>query len=118
MTPLEIFIPGNPVGKGRPRFGKGNVYTPSPTKAKEREVATLAKIAMIGRKPFTGAVKVQVKAWMPGSRTARPDCDNVWKLYTDALNGIVYGDDSQIVEMQMTKFSGGTPQVVVTVEAA
>src|SRR5690242_11743079 len=85
MTAVEIFIPGKPTGKGRPRFGKGQVFTPERTRKKEREIAQLAQIAMIGRQPFLGAVKMTVRAWVPGSRTARPDADNVGKLILDAL---------------------------------
>lgn len=32
-----------------------------------------------------------------------PDVDNVSKLVMDSLNGVVYGDDSVVVEMQATK---------------
>jgi Holliday junction resolvase RusA-like endonuclease len=33
----------------------------------------------------------------------RIDIDNVYKSITDAMNGIVYVDDSQIVEARITK---------------
>lgn len=115
---VEIIIPGRPVAKGRPRFGNGRAYTPDSTRAKEREIAQLAKIAMIGKKPFLGPVAVAVKAWVKGQRTGRPDLDNICKSYCDALNGIVYSDDSQIVDLHIQKFTGSDPQVIVTVEAA
>jgi Holliday junction resolvase RusA-like endonuclease len=118
LKPLEIFIPGRPSGKGRPRFGKGVAYTPERTRQKEREIAQLAKISMMGQAPFTGAVKVTVKAWMKGQRTARPDADNIGKLALDALNGIVFTDDRQVVELIVQKISGLDPQTMVRVEEA
>ena len=35
--------------------------------------------------------------------TKRPDGDNVLKLVADALNGVAYEDDSQIVYMTIKK---------------
>lgn len=35
--------------------------------------------------------------------TSRPDIDNLYKAVTDALNGIVYRDDSQITRAIMRK---------------
>ena len=36
-------------------------------------------------------------------KLTRPDADNLVKLVADALNGIAYGDDSQIVEAHVYK---------------
>lgn len=38
--------------------------------------------------------------------TTRPDLDNLWKGVADALNGIVYKDDSQIVAVTCRKMYG------------
>jgi Holliday junction resolvase RusA-like endonuclease len=35
--------------------------------------------------------------------TSRPDIDNLYKSVTDAMNGIVYCDDSQITRALMRK---------------
>ena len=38
--------------------------------------------------------------------TKKPDCDNVAKSILDALNGIVYHDDSQVVSLVVEKVYG------------
>ena len=35
--------------------------------------------------------------------TKKPDCDNIAKIVLDALNGIAYHDDSQVVELVVQK---------------
>jgi Holliday junction resolvase RusA-like endonuclease len=50
--------------------------------------------------------------------TGKPDLDNIAKLYCDALNGIVWKDDSQIVAMQLTKRYGHEPKTIITVRQA
>lgn len=75
-------------------------------------VAHYASQAMTGLKPLEGplAILVQVYVQPPASWskkrqnaaqwvTGKPDCDNALKLLCDALNGVVYRDDSQISEV-------------------
>jgi Holliday junction resolvase RusA-like endonuclease len=45
----------------------------------------------------------------------RPDWDNLSKAVCDALNGICYRDDSQLVQVRVTKFYGDEPKTVITV---
>jgi Holliday junction resolvase RusA-like endonuclease len=130
---LVIELPGEPRGKGRPRFAKGHVYTPATTASYERALAWAAKIAMGGRKPFTGPLKVSVTAFMgiPPSwkmtrhldalagvirPTGKPDADNVLKIATDSCNKILYLDDSQIVTATVSKLYAATPALRVEVE--
>ena len=37
--------------------------------------------------------------------TGTPDLDNLIKAVSDALNGVAYEDDSQVVEMQAVKLA-------------
>lgn len=57
-----------------------------------------------GRSPVMGAVKVTV-AYYHESGTARIDGDNMVKPIQDALNGVVYNDDRQIVRVVVEKHS-------------
>jgi Holliday junction resolvase RusA-like endonuclease len=43
--------------------------------------------------------------------TKKPDIDNIAKSITDAMNGIAYKDDSQIVSMHLTKVYSQTAGV-------
>lgn len=134
MATIHIRIPGPPVAKGRPRFGKGNAYTPKKTAEYERTGGWLVKQAMQGRKPFEGPVCVQATYWMPVPRswskkrreralaglekhTSKPDLDNLQKLTLDMLNKIAFADDAQVVEMEVAKKYGREPHAAITIEA-
>jgi len=45
--------------------------------------------------------------------TSKPDSSNYYKLIEDALNGILYADDSQIVEQQSSKSYHETDMVLI-----
>lgn len=88
---------GDPIAKGRPRAGKKGVfYTPPRTKAAEKVIKDMAVIGMDTDAPLVGPVGIEVDFYCATKR--RTDGDNLLKLVTDALNKVVYEDDSQIVE--------------------
>lgn len=131
---LKFTVHGNPVPKARPRVTRtGHAYTPKPTADYERLVAMLAKEAMKGLCPTGKAIVLIVKAYfgIPKSWTKakkqqalygqlhpmkRPDLDNCIKAIQDAMNGIVYKDDSQIVEISASKRYSAVPRVDVVIE--
>nr|DAQ86101.1 MAG TPA: Endodeoxyribonuclease RusA [Caudoviricetes sp.] len=45
-----------------------------------------------------------------------PDADNIAKAVLDGLNGVVYADDKQIVELKVIKAYAEVPRVEVTIE--
>lgn len=47
----------------------------------------------------------------------RCDLDNVIKAVSDACNGVVFYDDSQVAALDGTKYWSDTPRAVVTVES-
>jgi Holliday junction resolvase RusA-like endonuclease len=49
--------------------------------------------------------------------TTRPDLDNMSKKLLDALEGIVYRDDAQLVMLTKVKRFGDTPGVAIRIEA-
>lgn len=135
---ISFFVPGVPVGKGRPRIttrgGKPRAYTPAKTVNYESEVATVAHSAMDGSDPFAGPVALTITATFPIPpswkkakqeearagrlwHTSKPDGDNCLKALGDALNGIVWNDDSQVSRCAFAKVYGDRPGVHVFVEA-
>jgi Holliday junction resolvase RusA-like endonuclease len=130
---LTIRVPGTPQGKGRPRFTKtGRVYTPAKTKAYENAIGWAARAVHKGD-PISGPVIVRVIANMPVpaswpkakrasalvgdvSHTGKPDIDNLMKAALDALNGIVWRDDSQITFADVTKRYSSEPELVILVK--
>lgn len=102
---LSISVPGEPISKGRPRVvrsargsGRPITYTPQATAAQEQLVALYARQGMAGRdRDEASAFGVSLTFHL---RTrVRRDIDNLSKLILDALNGIVWGDDSQVEEL-------------------
>lgn len=119
---LQIVVEGDPKAKGRPRFGKGRAYTPKATRDAERDVGWIARQAMRGRELFEGALAVRIYAWIKPPKKQKHehpitgfDCDNAAKLYLDALNGIVWHDDKQIVDLQVIKNYSPDPRTVINV---
>lgn len=131
---LGFSIDMEPVGKGRPRYTRaGHAYTPKKTRAAELTIATAARAFMKDRKPFPGPVSVRLtavfpvpKSWSKRKRedagagliapTVKPDADNLAKLVLDALNGIVFQDDKQVVDISLTKRYDAAPALLIRVE--
>lgn len=133
FSSVAFSVPIVPVGKGRARFGKGRVYTPAKTVAAERAIAIHARAAMRSRAPHPGPVALTVRAVLPipadwpkwrkaAARekrifpTGKPDASNVLKLVEDALNGIVWIDDAQVVSEAIHK-DYGEPGIEIEVFA-
>lgn len=104
-------------GKGRPRARRAGgfvkVYTDPADKAREREVCEAFKAARaaagLGADPADGPCALRVWCEWPVTRgkgchfLRRPDGDNVLKSVADALNGVAWMDDSQVVRWECTK---------------
>lgn len=81
-------------------------------------VGAHAKVAMAGRVPFDGAIRIHVDVFTKYEPTSLKagDVDNHLKAAMDALNGICYRDDRQIVDATVNVFKG-TPHVTIELEA-
>jgi len=138
---IIIVLPGPPHGKGRPRFrvvkprnGPSfvNTYTDAATRAYEARLTEAGRLAAQAiETPLDGPLWVEVTAHMPipaswskkaqaaaanldTMPTTKPDADNFAKC-VDALNGVVWQDDSQIVRLVVQKFYSERPRLVVKV---
>ncbi|HEY8343246.1 MAG TPA: RusA family crossover junction endodeoxyribonuclease [Calditerricola sp.] len=101
---IKIVVPGRPVPKQRPRLGvqlrgrriiKAHVYTPRETQRYAEHVRQCALAA--GVKPIDGPVAMEIDLWLYGYRG---DASNYWKNIEDALNGVAYHDDRQVVDVK------------------
>jgi len=99
---IEIIVPGEPIPKQSFRIGyRGRHFQPARIRAAQDQVAWCAREAMAGEPPLTGPVEV-IATFARKSR--RPcDIDNMFKLVADALEGIVYKNDAQIVHLELDK---------------
>lgn len=134
MTDAITFtVPGEPASKGRPRFSRasGRAYTPHKTLVAENWIRHHAIEAMDGRAPLDGPLSLQIRAFfsVPKSTTKakraeieagtvrptkKPDADNIAKL-ADALNGIVFVDDSQVVTLHVFKLYAADPRMEISI---
>lgn len=129
-------IAGEPMGKGRPQFSTYGGHITARTPQRTVEYENLVKMeykAQAGLQfPDDAMLSVRIFAYMtiPKSvskkkRTAmleglirptkKPDHDNIGKIVCDALNGIAYRDDAQIVDSLVRKFYSDKPCVLVEI---
>ena len=130
---VECTIPGKPFAKQRPKASRRgkfiSVYTPKETVDYENLVkysyysqngdnmlqGPLAA-EIVGTFPIPkSASKKQVQLMLDGEikHTKKPDCDNMAKVVLDALNGIAFEDDSQVVELSIKKEYGLNPKTQI-----
>ena len=125
MNDVYVTLPLEPQPKLRPRFRvvRGRVFTHTPyeTKEFENQVAALYINKADGKKfERYKPLEVQISFFMEIpksfskkkradiecgllSHTVKPDLDNLTKSVLDALNGIAWYDDAQIVDLQVNK---------------
>lgn len=93
---------GPPRPKERPRFGAGGrVYTPERTMQYERAVAQQGALWCGPAWSRHGTYRVTLRFVF--EREPRCDVDNCAKAVLDALNGIAWDDDKQVVELRASK---------------
>lgn len=137
---VEFIIPGIPVPQARPRAGKIQrgrrkgktiMYDPETSRDYKSYVSLIAK-QHAPKTLLEGNLRAVIKFYrqIPKSTTkkdrieylagiqrpiVKPDIDNYSKSVLDALNGIIYQDDSQVVSLQADKFYSDDPRVELTI---
>lgn len=135
MKRVEFTIPGEPKGKGRPRFARTGKYVRTYTPQDTVNYENLVKLEYqnTGTDVFfekDEPVKMVVVAYYSIPKSAskkkrqqmlegeirpikKPDSDNILKAICDGLNGVAYVDDTQIVETTIYRFYDDIPHVDV-----
>lgn len=137
----HFIIDGKPQGKARartfynPKLGRVQSMTPENTVLYENFVKQCFMNQVTGERWFNKEpLKMTIEAYflIPASTTKRdrerialgqlwptkkPDADNIAKVICDALNGVAYGDDTQIIILEVLKdFTEENPRVEVYLE--
>lgn len=131
MTEIRFTVYGQPVAKARARTfataaGKVGSYTPRATREWERWIR---EEAGKHRPPqlLDGPLVLEATFYVlkPKSSPRRrqypdtkPDVENLGKAVCDALQGLIYVDDSRIVEEILRKRFGDPPRVEIAIRAA
>ena len=134
---MIFVVEGQPQGKARPRFSRrsGTVYTPQKTMDYEKTIRASFLKANGEKIPADCYVRIDImayfkipKSYTKGKRmacqyninkpTVKPDIDNITKVVLDALNGVAYEDDKQVVNCRCEKRYSRSGSGYVVVEIA
>lgn len=138
MQQIKFTIPGEPCAQGRPRFSTLGGYVKAIDPAKSRNQKAFVKyLATTAAKQqgwtytdlplyveiiaYMGIPKSKPKKWRTAAirgqerPTKKPDVDNLFKLVTDALSGVIYADDKQIVSCRVQKWYSEEPRTEVKI---
>jgi Holliday junction resolvase RusA-like endonuclease len=98
-----ICVHGNPLPKQSFAYtANGGGYTKRSVKDWQDIIGWKAHEAMIDRRVMECPVEVEITFWR--KTRGRADLDNLSKCCLDALKGIVFSDDCQVVELHLKKF--------------
>lgn len=117
MPTIKFSADLEPVPFPRPLSNGKRRYNPPRYSLFKDVLGHLAKIAMKGQAPFTGKIKILVDVY----RKLKPeslnfgDADNHLKACLDALNGIAFADDRQVISATINLHKG-TPHIEIELE--
>jgi len=123
---IEIMLLGAPIPAARPRVTRFRTYNP-----KQKTMTRIKREIkyFYGALPIEDPVAIYLRFFMPLPKslskakklemastpctTRNGDIDNIIKMYTDCMNGIVYKDDSQIYSVDSIKVYSFEPRVEI-----
>lgn len=123
-------ILGDPRPQGRPKFfRRGNfVGAYDPKKSRDYKQTLAAQLAAQSPEFIEQGKAVSIYVEFVFARpkslpkrvedhVKKPDLDNLIKALKDAAKGILWHDDSQVVQLSARKVYGATPMTVIEVRA-
>ena len=136
MMQIHFQVEGDPKGKGRPRFSRfgkfTRVYTDKQTLDYEAVIKFFAAQAMGSTDLLETPVSVflyirhavpqayskkRTEACLSGLEQPckKPDIDNIAKTFLDGMNGVIFKDDTQVVDLHVKKVYSAVAGVDVMV---
>lgn len=127
----QLYFDIEPVQQQRPRFARrGNfvrTYDPKKTADFKKQLHQLAT-AQFTDEPLTGSLKVEIKFYRAIQKSiskkehdkraknehrpsVKPDLDNYIKSSLDALTGVIWADDNEIVDLATGKYYAEHPHI-------
>lgn len=118
---IKFTVEINIVPFDRPRFKNGRVFNSTKYTAFKEALGFIARAAMKGREPISGAFKISIDFYKKSNQNIIKsnfgDLDNFIKSVMDSLNGICYIDDAQCVEFtRCRKFKSDKPRIEILIE--
>jgi Holliday junction resolvase RusA-like endonuclease len=133
---IQFTVYGEPVAQGRPRAtmidGHIRMYDPKksrdfkdyvrlvasehrPEKLREGPISLVVKVYKPTLKSFSKKKKAAAEAGQLRP-TSKPDVSNYLKLIEDALTGVIWKDDSQIIDCSISKYYSETPRTEIQIK--
>ena len=132
---FEVWVPGKPRGKDRPRFSKKTGRTFTTPETKMAEAAIVRAWEQSSAEMIDGAVwlSLDIVVSRPNSHykkngelnteglryplpiKQKPDVDNCLKLVMDALNGVAYFDDVRVIKVIVTRVWGNDEGLLIKI---
>ena len=117
---ISFVVAGTPVPQGSMRLGRGRVFHDSRTLGPWREAIAWSARAAGEVQVLDGPVRVDLAFTLkpPQKRVrehpcVRPDVDKLARAVLDALEGVCYANDSQVVDLHARKRYGVDEGVTV-----
>jgi Holliday junction resolvase RusA-like endonuclease len=121
---IEFTVPGDPTAWARARTRGKVFFTPTAQRNYGSTIALYARGAMRGKQLLVGPVELVVvavyawpKTWSQKKKqatlwkTSKPDWDNLGKIVSDNIQGIVIADDALIARAEVQKIYGTRPEL-------
>jgi Holliday junction resolvase RusA-like endonuclease len=121
-------ILGNPVAQARPRAVRTAMGVRMHDTEPVSNYKAYARLIIAQNKPvkpFDGALAMSIDVYVTKPKSwakkrihadTKPDADNFCKLICDVCEGIVYVNDSRVVDLSVRKHLSDTPRVEIQVE--
>lgn len=133
---IQFTVYGEPVAQGRPRastfHGQVKLYDP----AKSKDFKKYVKLVASQHRPdklLEGPICMKVVVYKSSLKSfskkkteaaergeirpiTKPDVDNYVKGVKDALKSVIWKDDSQVVDLHISKFYSQSPRIEITIE--
>lgn len=119
-APIKIVAPLEPRPAPRADSKDKQRYSPKWYRQWKADFGLFARLAMHGQPPLSCQLKLsaqffKLKPKNPQSRNYG-DLDNLLKAVKDAMNGICYNDDSQVVQYGACGKYHGEPRIIIELE--
>lgn len=131
---IKITVPGQPVPQGRPKFTTKpfvRAYDP-PKSARYKKLVAYHAMQHKPKQLLEGELSVEILVFKESLKSfskkkmelaesgqlrpvTKPDADNYAKGPLDALKGIIWKDDGQVVDLVARKFYSSKPRIEVTI---
>ncbi|MNP23881.1 Endodeoxyribonuclease RusA [compost metagenome] len=133
---IQFTVYGEPVAQGRPKFSTAGGFPKAydPKKSRDyKDYVRLAAVEYAPKAPLEGPLGMVLTVYRSTPKsfskrksamaeegkitpTTKPDVDNYLKGVKDALKGIIWCDDSQVVDVYARKRYSARPRIEVKIK--